>query len=134
MNLRQNSHIGVIMHTLQVGTFKINFMPDAAGAATAKRRFSKTENISDRRFEHFFKGLSTRFGRRLLEKVLKTTVRNVFRFSKIFVWEYKFWFQTNVVAFFKRFSRMLYPLWRAKKSHFQASVESGMKNVDKNNR
>ncbi len=30
--------------------------------------FQKPKNISDRRFEHFFKGLSTRFGLRLLEK------------------------------------------------------------------
>jgi hypothetical protein len=32
-----------------------NFMPDAAGAATAKRRFSKTEKHFG--FEHFFKGV-----------------------------------------------------------------------------
>ena len=29
------------------------------------------------------------------------------------------------------FAEMLFPLWRAKKSHFRASEESGRKNVDK---
>ncbi len=47
--------------------------------------FRNPKNISDRRFEHFFKGVSARFGLVLLEKVLKATVRNVFRFSKLFV-------------------------------------------------
>ena len=48
--------------------------------------FRNPKHISDRSFEHFFNGASTRFWLRLLEKVLKTTVRNVFRVSKIFVW------------------------------------------------
>ena len=34
--------------------------------------FRKPKNISDRRFEHFFKGVSTRFGRRLLENKVVT--------------------------------------------------------------
>ena len=51
-----------------------------------KRRFSKTEKHSGPSLEHFFNGVSARFGLLLLEKVLKTTFRKTFRFSKIFVW------------------------------------------------
>jgi hypothetical protein len=47
--------------------------------------FGNPKNILDRLFGHFFKGVSTRFGRLLLENVLKTMVQNAFRVSKI-VW------------------------------------------------
>ncbi len=37
--------------------------------------FGKPKSILDHLFGHYFKGVSTRFGLRLLENVLKTTVR-----------------------------------------------------------
>jgi hypothetical protein len=48
--------------------------------------FGNPKNILDRLFGHYFKGVSTSFGRLLLEKVLKKMVQNAFRVSKIFVW------------------------------------------------
>jgi len=40
----------------------------------------------------------------------------------------------NVVSHMGPFTFDSQTLWRAKKSHFQPSVESGIKNIDKNNR
>jgi hypothetical protein len=51
--------------------------------------FRKPKNISDRRFEHFFKGVSIRFGPRLLEKCSKRRSEMFFGFLKSSFGEHK---------------------------------------------
>ncbi len=51
--------------------------------------FRKPKNISDRRFEHFFKGVSIRFGPRLLEKCSTRRSEMFFGFLKSSFGEHK---------------------------------------------